>query len=164
MNYRGPLLSLLGDLPTAKPGRSNSMTNIEAAVNADSILIRSILPFHLIKSPTAIEQYLSASKARRAKHISQRPSNGISPSRHGYRRMEVLHFQLVIYQSRTHIAYLPITILLPETAFSPPISISVPVDFPPSPLNVTPRVATRDVSLNARKVLITHSNSFVDTT
>ena len=46
MLYRGPLLSLLGDLPTAKPGRSNSMTNIEAAENADSILIRSILPFH----------------------------------------------------------------------------------------------------------------------
>ena len=131
------------------------MTNIEVAENADSFLIRSILPFHfeedlqIKKSPIAIEQHLSASKARRAKHISQRPSNGISPpSRHGY-RMKVLHFQLVIYQSRTHIAHLPITILLPETAavakgaaFPPPISISVPVDFPPSPLNVTPRVAT----------------------
>ena len=51
------------------------MTNIKAAENADSILIRSILPFHFegdlqIKSPTAIEQYLSASKARRQTHFA----------------------------------------------------------------------------------------------
>ena len=152
MNYRGPLLSLLGDLPTAKPGRSNSMTNIEVAENADSFLIRSILPFHFEedldpdKKPNCNRTVTYQHPKRDAKHISQRPSNGISPpSRHGY-RMKVLHFQLVIYQSRTHIAHLPITILLPEAAkgaaFPPPISISVPVDFSPSPLNVTPRVAT----------------------
>ena len=79
-------------------------------------------------------QTVQTLKARRAKHLSQRPSNmnGIchvtgDGEGMGWDPRLPLHIQLVIYESCTHIAHLLIT---KETAaFPPPIPIFVPVDF-----------------------------------